>query len=148
MPLIERIQVESSFLPAPGSHILVVSLTADGEETAALSRHVLTRTLKGYSFSILVCQQCQTPTCIAACPSRAMHVDRRGVLMLVDDDCLRCGGCEASCPHHAIFFNRPPQRTIRCELCFDNTQAPSRFEIRPLEPFTLSLELIPHKLVH
>ena len=144
MPSIERIQVESNFLPAPGSNILVVALTADGETVPALSRHVLTRALKSYAFSILVCQHCQTPTCIAACPSRAMHMDAHGVVMLVDDDCLRCGGCEASCPHHAIFFNRAPHRTIRCQLCFDNVQAPMRFEVKPIEAFTLSLELIPH----
>jgi Fe-S-cluster-containing dehydrogenase component len=145
MPSIERIQVEARFCTTPGTYILAVALTPDGESKPALSRHVLTRTLPAYAFSILVCQHCLTPTCVAACPSRAMHVDPRGVLMLVDDDCLRCGGCEASCPHHAIFTNRPADRTIRCQLSLDNIQAPSRVEVRPCEAFTLSLELRPRE---
>lgn len=141
MPSIERIQVDTKFCAAPGAYILAVSLTSDGESSPALSRHVLTKAMVGYSFNILVCRQCQTPTCIDACPSRAMHIDAHGVLMLVDDDCLRCGGCEASCPHHAIFSNRPPDHTIRCELCLDHLQGPAHVEVRPLDNLTLRLEL-------
>jgi Fe-S-cluster-containing dehydrogenase component len=145
MPSIERIQIKTNFCTAPGSYVLVVSLTPDGHSSPAISRHVLTRALQGYAFNILVCEQCQTPTCIEACPSRAMLMDAHGVVMLVDDDCLRCGGCEASCPHHAIFFNRPPDRTISCDLCLDLSQAPAFVEVRPLSTLTLRLELRTNK---
>lgn len=145
MSSIERIQIQTNFCTTPGSYVLVISLTPDGHSSPAISRHVMTRALHGYAFNIVVCAQCQTPICIEACPSRAMLMDTHGVVMLVDDDCLGCGGCEASCPHHAIFFNRAPDRIIKCELCLDLAQAPAFVEVRPLSTLTLRLELRPNK---
>ena len=66
-------------------------------------------------------------SCVSACPTSALRDDpERPVLRFVEDACVQCGLCQATCPEHVI--------SLVSRLNFDTTKAPSRI-LKEEEPF-------------
>jgi carbon-monoxide dehydrogenase iron sulfur subunit len=72
-----------------------------------------------------------------ACPSEAMVLDDRGVVIILEGECDRCGACAAACPHDAIFYNEPQDRYLKCDLCAGREQGALCVELCPVQALTL-----------
>jgi Fe-S-cluster-containing hydrogenase component 2 len=75
----------------------------------------------------IVCRQCSTRPCIAACPARvqAMFVDEgSGATKIDPSTCLgsKCGRCAKACPHGAILFHPRVKEALVCDLCDGNPE--------------------------
>jgi carbon-monoxide dehydrogenase iron sulfur subunit len=102
-----------------------------------LARLVVTKDMARYEFDIVVCKHCDEPDCMLACPSEAMVLDDRGVVIILEEECDRCGACAAACPHDAIFYNEPQDRYLKCDLCAGREQGPLCVEMCPVQALTL-----------
>jgi ferredoxin len=66
-------------------------------------------------------------SCVSACPTGALRDDpERPTLRFVEDACVQCGLCQATCPEHVI--------TLRPQLDFGAARAPARV-LKEEEPF-------------
>jgi ferredoxin len=66
-------------------------------------------------------------SCVSACPTGALRDDpERPVLKFVEDACVQCGLCQATCPEHVI--------TLKPQIDFDAARAPARI-LKEEEPF-------------
>ena len=117
--------------------MLVCSLHHERECSLGLARLAVSKDMARYEFEILVCQHCESPDCMAACPSDAMLLDDRGVVIILDDQCDRCGACADSCPHDAIFHNAAQDRYLKCDLCAGRDEGPLCVELCPVGALTL-----------
>jgi molybdopterin-containing oxidoreductase family iron-sulfur binding subunit len=53
----------------------------------------------------VACQQCESPPCTAACPTRATWQEPDGIIVIDYDWCIGCRYCMAACPYGARHFN-------------------------------------------
>jgi ferredoxin len=66
-------------------------------------------------------------SCVSACPTGALRDDpERPMLRFVEDACVQCGLCQATCPEHVI--------TLKPQLDFEAARAPARI-LKQEEPF-------------
>ncbi len=70
----------------------------------------------------LVCQQCDTPRCVEACPIGALVRDPANGILVVDEAvCDGCGICLVACPYGAIGAYAADtargKRILKCDLC-------------------------------
>ena len=116
---------------------LACSLHHEGECNLRMARLVVTKDMARYEFDIVICQHCDEPDCILACPSEAMVLDGQGVVIILDEECDRCGACAAACPYDAIFYNEAQDRYLKCDLCAGREQGPICVELCPVEALAL-----------
>ena len=78
-----------------------------------------------------ICNHCMNPSCVASCPSGALHKRGEDGIVLVDQ--TRCRGwraCVAACPYKKVYFNWNTGKSEKCVLCFprlETGQAPACF---------------------
>jgi ferredoxin len=66
-------------------------------------------------------------SCVTACPTGALRDDpERPMLRFVEDACVQCGLCQATCPEDVI--------TLKPQIDFDAARAPARI-LKQEEPF-------------
>jgi ferredoxin len=66
-------------------------------------------------------------SCVSACPTGALRDDpERPMLRFVEDACVQCGLCQATCPEHVI--------TLKPQIDFGAVRAPARV-LKQEEPF-------------
>lgn len=66
-------------------------------------------------------------SCVSACPTGALRDDpERPALRFVEDACVQCGLCQATCPEHVI--------SLKPQIDFDAARAPARI-LKEEEPF-------------
>ena len=74
----------------------------------------------------LVCQQCQQPSCIDACPTEALSKKNGDSPLSVDTEkCSGCGVCTDACPAGCIFVDSQKNQVIFCDLCGGQPQCVS-----------------------
>lgn len=59
--------------------------------------------VKGFFLPIL-CNHCEDPACMKACPSHAIYKTPEGIVVIDEDRCTGARACVAACPYGAIFF--------------------------------------------
>ena len=121
---------------------LACSLYHEGKCGLSLARLVVDKDMARYTFKITVCQQCDEPACIPACPGGAMRRAGRGVAVLVEEDCIQCGACAEACPYQAIFYHEAQDRHLKCDLCDGRAEGPLCVEVCPVGALTLSDPII------
>ena len=65
-----------------------------------------------------MCNHCENPACVAACPTGAMH--RRTEDGIVESDpevCIGCGTCVEACPYGAPVLNEAAGIVNKCDFC-------------------------------
>lgn len=68
------------------------------------------------------CHQCPYPSCVAACPVEAMHVDAEtGVRTCDYEKCIGCERCINACPYtpSRVQWNYLDKHAQKCDLCLD-----------------------------
>lgn len=132
-----RIQANDSLCRDCQSCALACSLYHEAECSLDLSRVLITKDMVHYEFQIVLCQHCEAPECAQACAAGALTVDRRGVVMIDDSACTRCGACASSCPYGAIFYSESADRYLKCDLCAGRESGPVCVQVCPVDAVAL-----------
>jgi Fe-S-cluster-containing dehydrogenase component len=65
-----------------------------------------------------ICQLCENPECVDACPSEALVQDETTGIISIDDElCTGCEACVIDCPHDAIRWSDDTQKLYVCDRC-------------------------------
>ena len=121
---------------------LACSLYHDGECNLSLARLQVIKDMARYEFQILICRHCESPDCLAACPSEAIVLNAQGVAVILDDACLRCGACVTACPYGVLFYNEARDRYLKCDLCAGRDGGPLCVAICPVGALTLAADTV------
>lgn len=71
-------------------------------------------------FVSMACNHCEEPTCIKACPTKAMHKRKEDGVVVVDDKkCIGCKYCMWNCPYGAPQYNKDQGKMTKCDTCID-----------------------------
>ncbi|MEM3849239.1 MAG: 4Fe-4S dicluster domain-containing protein, partial [Zestosphaera sp.] len=62
------------------------------------------------------CFHCVKAPCVTACPTKAMHRDKDGAVLVDISKCIGCSACVAACPF-GIPEIVPPGFATKCDLC-------------------------------
>lgn len=69
-------------------------------------------------FLPVMCQQCESPSCAAVCPTGACcKSEEDGVIYIDRELCIGCRSCIRACPFQASFFNTELRTADKCDLC-------------------------------
>lgn len=66
------------------------------------------------------CMHCQTPSCVSACPVRALTKDAQtGIVDYNKNACIGCRYCQVACPFNIPKFqwDRAVPQIVKCNLC-------------------------------
>jgi Fe-S-cluster-containing hydrogenase component 2 len=117
--------------------MLGCSLYHDGVCSPAGARVMVTKDMARFEFDIRICRHCAEPDCLAACPTGAMALDDRTVVIIDDDVCIRCGSCADACPFAAISYHKAADRYLKCDLCAGHADGPVCVKLCPTGALTL-----------
>lgn len=71
----------------------------------------------------IACNHCDTPACVAGCPTGAMHKRKEDGLVLVNQDvCIGCRYCEMRCPYGAPQYDEEKHVMSKCNGCLDRLE--------------------------
>jgi Fe-S-cluster-containing dehydrogenase component len=91
-----------------------------GYRTTILERDVPDAIGMKKEFIPVLCNQCNDPPCVRACPTRATYKDKKtGIVMMNYDKCIGCKTCVEACPYNARYFNEEKSSVDKCNFCFD-----------------------------
>lgn len=84
----------------------------------------LGETHNGWMFYLArICNHCDHPACLAACPRKAIYKREEDGIVLVDQE--RCRGyqaCVEACPYKKVFFNVINRASEKCIGCFPRVE--------------------------
>jgi Fe-S-cluster-containing dehydrogenase component len=63
------------------------------------------------------CMQCDTPSCVAACPVDATYKQVDGLIVIDPKKCVGCGNCVTACPYGARYRNPGTRTADKCDFC-------------------------------
>jgi len=64
-----------------------------------------------------LCNHCQQPPCMGACPLEALVKREDGPVVLDSEKCDGCQACLAACPFDALRFSPRKNKVEKCNLC-------------------------------
>ena len=64
-----------------------------------------------------LCQHCERPPCVEACPIEALTKHEDGPVSLDKEKCDGCQTCLDACPYDALIFNNEMDKAEKCNLC-------------------------------
>lgn len=71
-------------------------------------------------FIPVMCNQCNNPACVRACPTRATYKNQENGIVMVDQSkCIGCKTCMSACPFNARYYNEEAKAVDKCNFCFD-----------------------------
>lgn len=64
------------------------------------------------------CNHCESPACVANCPTGAMFKDEEtGIVLHNDEVCIACKTCVNSCPYEAPQYAEDINLIVKCDSC-------------------------------
>ena len=70
-----------------------------------------------FIFRVNVCQHCDEPPCVDACPEEAIMKRNDGIVVMDYEKCTGCKSCIDACPYDAIAFDEEKGVAQKCNLC-------------------------------
>ena len=64
-----------------------------------------------------MCMQCEHPSCIEVCPTKATYKTEDGVVLVAASRCFGCQYCIWACPYEARTLNPNTKTVEKCTLC-------------------------------
>lgn len=65
-----------------------------------------------------LCQSCDNPVCVEACPTQATYQREEDGIVLIDHEkCIGCQYCIVACPYGARTFNEKQMVAEKCTMC-------------------------------
>lgn len=68
------------------------------------------------------CMHCDSPTCIAVCPTGASYKRPDGIVLVDDNKCIGCKYCIEACPYDARFLNPDTGKADKCTFCIQRLE--------------------------
>lgn len=128
----QAVSVDTSVCQGCDMCALACSLYHTGKCNPSSARLQVAKDIYRYRFTILICQQCEEPVCLDACPVEgAMVQNETGVMSIVDENCIACGRCMEECPYDAIAFHEGLEIYLKCNLCQGRDAGPMCVEVCP-----------------
>jgi len=76
------------------------------------------------SYVFMPCFHCESPWCVAACPTGAMQKRSKDGIVYVDPVlCVGCKSCMSACPWGAPQWNSETGKVVKCDFCLDRVDA-------------------------
>jgi Fe-S-cluster-containing dehydrogenase component len=117
---------------------LACSLHHGGQCSPALARLRVSKAIDRYAFAIQICRHCDVPHCYDACPVEgAMERDERGVVYIVEENCIACGSCMEACPYEGIYLHEELDVYLKCDMCRGRIGGPICVETCPTGALSL-----------
>lgn len=97
----------------------------NGLPIGPLFRHVRTFEVgefpnPGYFHYSSSCNHCESPACVAECPTGAMYVDETdGTVQHNDGECIGCETCVKACPYEVPQYRDDLGIVQKCNFCHD-----------------------------
>lgn len=71
-------------------------------------------------YASMTCGHCESPACVANCPTGAMiKRDEDGIVYVDESVCIGCGTCANACPYGAPKVSEERGVTSKCNFCMD-----------------------------
>jgi anaerobic carbon-monoxide dehydrogenase iron sulfur subunit len=71
----------------------------------------------------MVCQQCDDPPCMKACPVEAISKDiETGLVFVNEAKCIGCRMCTFACPFGTMTYDWVDNKVIKCDFCGGDPQ--------------------------
>ena len=64
-----------------------------------------------------LCNHCEHPACMAACPQGAIEKRADGLVLILPEKCSGCGDCAKACPYGVIYPNAEQKIFQKCTGC-------------------------------
>ena len=91
-----------------------------GFRTRILTKKHTGKLDKQVEFIPVLCNQCNNPACVRACPTRATYKDPvTGIVRMESKKCIGCKTCILACPYDARYFNVEKRAVDKCDFCWD-----------------------------
>lgn len=71
-----------------------------------------------YFYMPRICNHCSKPSCVEACPTKAMYKNDQGLVLRDEDVCSGSRFCMEACPYKKIYFNYERNVAQHCIGCF------------------------------
>ncbi|HLA28217.1 MAG TPA: 4Fe-4S dicluster domain-containing protein [Syntrophales bacterium] len=65
----------------------------------------------------IMCQYCENPACVKACPTGASYKRSDGIVLIDKNKCNSCQDCILACPYGALTYNNVEEAVEKCTLC-------------------------------
>lgn len=101
--------------------VVANSVPAYGWRTKVLHKEVPEAIGQKREFIPILCNQCNNPPCVRACPVTATFKNRQnGIVMMDVKKCIGCKICMAACPYNARYFNEERGAIDKCDFCLES----------------------------
>lgn len=96
-------------------------------------------------YAPLTCHHCETPSCVAACPTGACHRDEASAWVLIDPQrCIGCRSCVMACPFGHAHYDEVARISVKCDYCDGQSECVRVCEPRAIR-YVESDEVCGHK---
>jgi carbon-monoxide dehydrogenase iron sulfur subunit len=116
----QRMVMLIDFDTCSGCQSCVIACSMVKAGVFSTSKSLITiRKLEGRCLSIpIICEHCDDPPCLHACPTGAIAKDPETGVVKVDQDlCTGCGLCSSACPFGPETVKFQGGKAVLCDLC-------------------------------
>ena len=93
-----------------------------GWRTKILERRIPLGLNESYrEFMPILCNHCNNPPCVRACPTTATYKDKKtGIVRMDYKRCIGCKTCMVACPYNIRYFNEEKRAVDKCDFCWES----------------------------